>query len=134
MHSIETRNAFLKLRVQGWSFARISAHIGVSKPTLIDWSRRRSPEMQSLKNSQTESQNESLQATSDAEAHRLTIFLSSLRQELLSREFRSTSTEQLQSLISRLERQFDALQSVKKIQLATPQKPPLAEANQSKSR
>jgi hypothetical protein len=134
MHSIETRNPFLKLRVQGWSFARISAHIGVSKPTLIDWSRRRSSEIQSLKRFQTERESKSLQATSDAEAHRLTIFLSSLRQELLSREFRSISTEQLQSLISRLERQFDALQSVKKIQLTTPRMPPLAEANLSKSR
>jgi transposase len=128
MHSIETRNTFLKLRVQGWSFARISAHIGVSKPTLIDWSRRRSSEIQAFKRSETERHNESLHASSDAEAARLTISLNSLKQELLSRDLRSVSTEQLESTAADLERQLSTLRVVKKTCLAAHSTPLLGEA------
>src|ERR1051325_8572968 len=31
---------FIELRAQGLSFARIATELGVSKPTLIDWSRK----------------------------------------------------------------------------------------------
>src|SRR5438128_8702205 len=40
MHPTTTRNEFLRLRVQGLSFARIARQLGVSKPTLIEWSRQ----------------------------------------------------------------------------------------------
>jgi hypothetical protein len=47
MHSIATRNEFLRLRIAGLSFARISRQLGVSKPTLIAWSRAPQPELDS---------------------------------------------------------------------------------------
>ena len=47
MHSASTRNDFLRLRIAGLSFARIARQLGVSKPTLIAWSRASQPELDS---------------------------------------------------------------------------------------
>src|SRR5437016_14545852 len=47
MHPASTRQEFLRLRVQGLSFARISRQLGVSKPTLIAWSRQSRKEIAS---------------------------------------------------------------------------------------
>ena len=40
MNDIETQQRFICLRAQGWSFARIADEIRISKPTLINWSRK----------------------------------------------------------------------------------------------
>ena len=40
MTHLETQNRFVGLRAEGWSFDRIAQELGVSKPTLIDWSRK----------------------------------------------------------------------------------------------
>ena len=47
MHPASTRNEFLRLRIAGLSFARIARQLGVSKPTLIAWSRASKPELDS---------------------------------------------------------------------------------------
>ena len=40
MHNEKTVQRFVELRSQGWSFARIATELNVSKPTLIQWSRK----------------------------------------------------------------------------------------------
>src|SRR5258705_12259598 len=55
MHSTETINQFLNLRAQGWSFARIADHLHVSKPTLLDWSRKHQSELQAMQANQQRS-------------------------------------------------------------------------------
>ena len=40
MNDIETQQRFICLRAQGWSFARITDEIKISKLTLINWSRK----------------------------------------------------------------------------------------------
>src|SRR5437899_275373 len=47
VHSLATRNEFLRLRIAGLSFSRIARQLGVSKPTLIAWSRASQPELDS---------------------------------------------------------------------------------------
>src|SRR5215470_12944980 len=49
MHSTETINQFLNLRVQGWSFARIAEQLQVSKPTLLAWNRKYHSRIDSMK-------------------------------------------------------------------------------------
>ena len=39
MKDTETKQRFIELRAQGWSYARISEEIKVSKPTLVEWSK-----------------------------------------------------------------------------------------------
>ncbi len=46
MKDQSVKEKFIALRAMGWSFNRISMEIGVSKPTLIDWSRSLSLEIQ----------------------------------------------------------------------------------------
>jgi transcriptional regulator with XRE-family HTH domain len=39
MKDQSVKEEFLKLRAKGWSFNRIAKQLGVSKPTLLAWSR-----------------------------------------------------------------------------------------------
>jgi hypothetical protein len=49
MHSTDTKNCFIKLRAQGWSLARIAAHLDVAKRTLVDWNQHAQAEIRALK-------------------------------------------------------------------------------------
>ncbi len=40
MKDQETIQKFIELRSQGWTYARLMAELNVSKPTLINWSRK----------------------------------------------------------------------------------------------
>ena len=40
MHDEKTVERFVELRSQGWPFTRLAAELQVSKPTLINWSRK----------------------------------------------------------------------------------------------
>ena len=114
MHSIEVRNQFLQLRVAGWSFAQISSRLGVSKPTLIKWSRRRAARIQALKTSENAYRDQQLQADNELQLKRLETFLTAIRQELLSRNLESTATDVLESMVDELEHQTDRIEAVKK--------------------
>ena len=113
MHTFETKKEFLKLRSFGWSFARISRQIGVSKPTLIAWSRIHCDRLRN----ETAAEQDSLQRTFDASREHalaiLTARLDSVRQELFSRNIQSVPTPRLESLAAELERRIAAIQEVK---------------------
>src|SRR5207253_1948434 len=100
MHTPETRNQFLHLRVQGWSFNRISSQIGVSKPTLIAWNRSNASEITALRTAQQTETREDLLAVNKQHIAFLTKKLDAIRQELLSRELERVPTRQLESLAS----------------------------------
>jgi hypothetical protein len=114
MHSIEVRNQFLQLRVAGWSFAQISLRLGVSKPTLIKWNRRRAARIQALKTTENAYRDQKLQTDNELQLKRLETFLTAMRQELLSRNLESTSTDVLKSMVDELEHQAERLKAVKK--------------------
>jgi hypothetical protein len=114
MHSIEVRNQFLQLRVAGWSFAQISSRLGVSKPTLIKWNRRRAAGIQALKTTEDAYRDQKLQADNELQLTRLETFLTAIRQELLSRNLESTPTDVLESMVDDLKRQAEKLEAVKK--------------------
>jgi hypothetical protein len=90
MHSTETRNQFLKLRVQGLSFNRIVSQIGVSKPTLIAWSRKRHAEIQSQRASVNLTRDDALKLSFEQEVAHLNIKIKAIRQELLSRSLQTS--------------------------------------------
>src|SRR4051794_11339529 len=48
MHTPETVRRFVELRAQGWTYARLETELNVTKPTLIDWSRKHQFEIQNL--------------------------------------------------------------------------------------
>ena len=45
----ETLDRFIELRAQGWPILRISTELNVSRPTLIEWSRRHRYRIQNLR-------------------------------------------------------------------------------------
>jgi len=118
MHSIETRTQFLKLRVQGYSFNRIAKELGVSKPTLIAWSRKRCKEIQAQKSDQAVSRDQALKLAYENELQNLNYKVRVIRQELNSRKLQAISTEQLQSILSELEANIQSLETVKNCTLA----------------
>ena len=117
MHPTETRNQFLKLRIQGWSFDRIGRHLGVSKPTLIAWSRRRASELSALHAAETKNLWRTLEIARQEALDRLTIKLRGVQQELLSRDLKSVPTSCLESMEAQLRQDVQKLEAVKKTSL-----------------
>jgi transcriptional regulator len=109
MHSTETVNQFLNLRAQGWSFARIAARLHVSKPTLLDWSHKHQSELDALKADQERSLEEAAQTSCELRLEHLTLFHTTLRQELIKRTLRSLSDQEVEALAAETERQIEKL-------------------------
>jgi len=109
MHSTETINQFLNLRVQGWSFARIADQLHVSKPTLLDWNRKHQSRLQALQAANEHTIRESLQASREQELEKLNQFHNALRQELVSRSLKTLSTDQIEVLANELQLQIEKL-------------------------
>jgi len=49
MKDQETMQKFIELRSQGWTYARLMAELNLSKPTLINWSRKFQFQIQNLR-------------------------------------------------------------------------------------
>ena len=109
MHSTETVNQFLNLRLQGWTFARIADHLHVSKPTLIQWSHKHHSTLESLKAAQQRSLQDSLQSSRELELENLNLFHNALRQELVSRSLQSISTDQIEVLAGEFQLRIEKL-------------------------
>jgi hypothetical protein len=114
MHSTETINQFLNLRVQGWSFARIAEQLHVSKPTLLDWNRKHQSQIESMKAVCERSLHENLQLSRQQELEKLNMFHNALRQELVSRSLKSVPTEQIEALANELQLQIEKVSGKEK--------------------
>jgi len=60
MKDTETKTRFVELRAQGLSFAKIAEEIGVSKQSLIAWSKDLRLEIENLKQIELEALRESI--------------------------------------------------------------------------
>jgi hypothetical protein len=107
MHSTETINQFLYLRVQGWSFARIADHLRVSKPTLLDWNRKYHSRLASIKAKQEYSLQQTVQVSEQSELQNLAMFYNALRRELVSRTLKEFSSDEIQALACDIKQQID---------------------------
>jgi len=111
MHSIETKNQFIKLRAQGWSFARISAQLRVSKPTLLAWNRELQSQLRSPRALELQALQEAL--LPQEEEIRCLAFLRVIEQELASRNLRHMSTDELCRFACLLRDRISELEAVK---------------------
>lgn len=109
MHDEKTVQRFIELRCQGWTYARLTAELQVSKPTLIQWSRKHQFRIQNLRNIELEAlANQWLDSVSD----RVKALGRQLRQvdaELSTRDIKDLSTLQLHTLARSLRRQIGEL-------------------------
>lgn len=54
MYPVETKQRFVELCAEGMSFAKIAEELGVSKPTLIAWSKEYAIDVQNLRETKLE--------------------------------------------------------------------------------
>jgi hypothetical protein len=118
MHDEQTVQRFIELRSQGWPFARIAAELNVSKPTLINWSRKHQFQIQNLRAVE-------LEAVADQWLSSVSDRLSSLGQqlrnveaELATRDTKALSTPQLYTMARNLRRQIQ--QTAGPVQFTSP--------------
>jgi len=106
MHSTDTKTRFIELRAQGWSLARIAAHLDVAKRTLVDWNQHAQTEVRALKAVELEALQEKLLASHEAELTQLTAHLQRVESELATRTLEIVSTESLYRLAGHLRSQL----------------------------
>jgi len=110
MYSSSTRNEFLRLRIAGLSFARIARQLGVSKPTLIAWSRVSQPELDSARAEVQQRLQEEV-TSANQELAEIKRRHRALRQELLSRSLRDVPTACIETLAGELHKRIEHLES-----------------------
>jgi hypothetical protein len=129
MHSTETINQFLNLRVQGWSFARIADQLHVSKPTLLAWNRKHQTRLESMKANQELCSQHSLQVPDQHELQTLTSFYNSLRRESISRTLKAFSDDEIQILeseiLERINRLTEKVEAPSPVRLSPTQSNPV---------
>src|SRR5262249_3312763 len=108
MHTNKTRNQFMQLRAQGWSLARISTQIGVSKTTLIDWNRIYDEEIGTLRALEREALHEQIRNSYQTDLGRLAKLHEAVEQELASRKLSDVPTEKLFRVAADLRQQIDS--------------------------
>src|SRR5437870_3567254 len=111
MHTTQTKNEFVKLRAQGWSFARISSQLRVSKPTLVAWNRQHLSQHHSPRAQELKALQEVLMP--EEELFRCIIHLRAVEQELASRTLQQVPTDQLHRLAFLLHERITEISAVK---------------------
>jgi len=106
MKDQETVQKFISLRAQGWTYVRLMAELNVSKPTLIDWSRKFQFQIQNLRAIELEALATQWLSSVDDRVSRFGQQLQKVEAELAGREVKDLSTPQLYSLARHLRRQI----------------------------
>lgn len=99
MKDLQNKESFIQLRAQGLSFDKISAQMGISKPTLIKWSQEYSSEIANLVYFHVEGILEQYKIVRIARIEVLACALNKALEELSSRDFKSLPTKDLISSI-----------------------------------
>ena len=118
MHDVQVQQRFVQLRSQGWSFVRIATELNVSKPILINWSRKFQFEIQNLRAIELEALQEQLLTTREARARALGDQLRKVELELKKRDVAELSTSRLFTLADSLRQQI--LRETGQMQFTTP--------------
>jgi hypothetical protein len=106
MHDDSTVQRFIELRAQSWSYARLMAELGVTKPTLIARSRKHQFQIQNLKAIELEALGEKWLASVNDRVNGLGDQLRKVESELSRRDVGALTTLQLYSLARSLRRQI----------------------------
>ena len=106
MNDIETQQRFIGLRAQGWSFARIADEIKISKPTLINWSRKFQFDIQNQRAINIEALQDKWLSNHEARVELLGKQLQQIETELAKRDLTALSTHHLFTLAQSLRRQI----------------------------
>ena len=96
------KDRFVELRAQGKSFAVIAEELGVSKPTLITWSREQALQIGNLRAINDEALREKYRLTKQRELETYSHQLEAVETELNKRSLANVPTDKLYGILSKL--------------------------------
>lgn len=102
MKDNETREKFVELRAQGKSFVAIAEELGVSKPTLIDWSHDMQVQIANLRALNDEAMYARFKMSKEHELQMLTKQLNTVQTEIERRGITDLPTDKLFNLLFKL--------------------------------
>lgn len=103
MKDLQTKEKFIELRAQGFSFDKISREIGISKPTLIKWNQEYTQEISNLIFFHSENLIEEFKLLRIHKIESLSRTLNRVLEELSKRNFENVSTKDLVSIAFSIE-------------------------------
>jgi hypothetical protein len=109
MHDDKTVQRFIELRSQGWPFARIATELNVSKPTLINWSRKHQFPIHNLRAVELEALADKWLSSVSDRLNSLGEQLQKVEAELATRDITALSTPQLYAMARNLRRQIQQI-------------------------
>ena len=95
MTDLDQQEQFIELRAKGMSFAKISEQLGVSKPTLIKWSRELEIDIKNMRAVEQEALREKYLITKEKRLEQLGENLDKIKQEIAKRDLSEIATEKL---------------------------------------
>lgn len=98
MEKLETKQRFIELRAQGWSFDKIAKELGKAKQTLIDWSKELSEEIANSRALELEALYEKHYLLKESRVQIFGELLDKLREEILKRDLSDLPTDKLLDL------------------------------------
>ena len=117
MKDLQNKENFILLRAQGFSFDKISAQIGISKPTLIKWNQEFSKEVANLVYFNSEKLIEQYKLLKIQKIEALASTLSRILDEISKRNFENIGTKDLISIAFTIESKLK--ESISDIELHT---------------
>ena len=123
MHDQQTKTQFVELRSQGWSLARLSTQLRVSKRTLVDWNHMFQSEISALRAVEIEALQEKLLASQEEQLSRLARHQKAIEAELADRNLKSISTENLFRLAALISRQIQEVRLQPALDCQSPTRP-----------
>jgi len=118
MHDEKVVQRFIELRASGRSYQHLAEELKVSKPTLINWSRKHQFEIQNLKAIEMEAIREKWLASVNDQVNALGEQLRRIEAELAKRDPADLTTAQLFALARALRRQI--AEATGSVQFTTP--------------
>ena len=91
----ELKQRFIEMRAKDISYDKISKELGVSKQTLINWSKKFNIEISNLKAIEYESLIERYRLKEESSFKQLSDFISKIEEELGRRELKDVPTEKI---------------------------------------
>ena len=98
MEILQTKERFIELRAQGWSFDKIAKEIGKAKQTLIDWSKELQDEIANRKALELELLYETYYLHKESRIQTFGAMLTKIKEEVESRDLSDVPTDKLLDL------------------------------------
>lgn len=95
----DTKERFIELRAQGWSFDKIAKETGKAKQTLIDWSKDLQEEIANRKALELEALYEKYYLLKETRLQTFGEMLSKIKKEIEVRDLSDVSTDKLLDLL-----------------------------------